>query len=212
MKHEVGVERQSHFKEPWPNAHQIFSWMEYAISVPYPTYLITTLKENGRPNACWHSWGCFSGDAQGYRSLIVVARGGHTYDNILRTREWCINLPTLQQQEQCRKTIEYNGIDNDEITDAGFTVEAPRLIRSPRIAECLVNMECVLEWHRPLFEGGCQHVFVGKVVHVAMDDRACEIDVRKRLETLDTMFNVMSTLDPLTGETGSDGLGIVRLP
>ena len=212
MKHEIGIERQSHFKETWPNAYQIFSWLEYAISIPYPTYLITTLKENGKPNACWHSWGCFSGEGQGYYSLMVVSQGGHTYDNILRMGEWCINLPTLEQREQCQKTIEYNGMDNDEITDAGFTVEPSQVVRSPRIAECLVNMECILEWHRPLFEGSGQHVFVGKIVHLAMDERACVVDPQQRLETLNTMFNMRNTLDPLSGETRPGGLGIVRLP
>jgi flavin reductase (DIM6/NTAB) family NADH-FMN oxidoreductase RutF len=212
MKHEIGIERQSHFKEPWPNAYQIFSWLEYAISIPYPTYLITTLKENGKPNACWHSWGCFSGEGPGYYSLLVVSQGGHTYDNILRMEEWCINLPALEQREQCQKTIEYNGIDNDEITDAGFTIEPSRVIQSPRIAECLVNVECTLEWHRPLFEGSRQRVLVGKIVHVAMDERACVVEPQQRLEGLNTMFNVRSTLDPLTGETRPGGLGIVRLP
>jgi len=72
MKREIGVERQSRFKEPWPDAYRIFSWLKYAMNIPYPTYLITTLKENGKPNACWHSWGCFSGEEQGYCSLMVV--------------------------------------------------------------------------------------------------------------------------------------------
>ena len=212
MKHEIGVERQSHFQEPWPNAYQIFSWIEYAISIPYPTYLITTLKKNGKPNACWHSWGCFSGEGPEYYSLMVVSQGGHTYDNILRMGEWCINLPTLEQREQCQKTIEYNGIDNDEITDAGFTIELSRVIQSPRIADCRVNVECTLDWHRPLFEGSRQRVFAGKIVHVAMDDLACLVEAQQRLEALNTMFNMQSTLDPLTGETRPGGLGIVRLP
>ena len=212
MKHEIGIERQPHFQEAWPNAYQIFSWLEYAISIPYPTFLITTLKENGKPNACWHSWGCFDGEGQGYYSLLTVGQGGHTYDNILRTGEWCINLPTLAQREQCQKTIEYNGMDNDEITDAGFTAEPSRVIRSPRIAECLVNVECTLKWHHPLYEGSRRRVFVGQIVHLAMDERACVEDPRQRLEALNTMFNMRSTLNPLSGEIGPSGLGIVRLP
>lgn len=213
MKHELGVETQPHFQEPWPSAYQIFSWIEYAVSIPYPTYLITTLKENGKPNACWHSWGCFSGEGQGYCALMVLIEGGHTCGNILRTGEWCINLPTLAQQAQCEKTIELNGMENDEITEAGFTVEPSRVIQSPRIAECLVNLECTLEWHRPLFEGSGQHVVVGRVVHLAMDERARVVEPRQRLEVLNTMLNVRSTLDPVSGETRSfGGLGIVHLP
>ncbi|MEA3239836.1 MAG: flavin reductase [Candidatus Bipolaricaulota bacterium] len=122
------------------------------------------------------------------------SRGGHTYDNILRMGEWCINLPVMEQREQCQKSIEYNGTDNDEITDAGFTVEPSRVILSPRITECLANMECTLEWHRPLFGEGGQHVFVGKVVHVAMDERACAVEPQQRLKALNTMFSRRDTL------------------
>ena len=212
MKHEIGIEKRAHFEEAWPGQYEIFSWIEYAITLPYPTYLITTLKENGKPNACWHSWGCFSGEGQGYYSLLVVGWGGHTCDNILRTGEWCINLPTLAQQAQCYKTIEYNQDDNDEIADAGFTAEQARVIRSPRIAECPVNAECTLAWHRPFFEGSREHVCVGKVVHLAMDEAVCVADPQQRLKALDTAYNVRSTLDPLTGETAPGSLGIVRLP
>ena len=212
MKHEIGVEKQPYMKGAWPGQYETFSWLEYAITLPYPTYLITTLKENGKPNACWHSWGCFAGEGQGYRSLLVVSEDGHTGKNILRTGEWCINLPTLSQQEQCGKTIEYNDLENDEIADAGFTAEPSQVIRSPRIAECPVNAECTLEWHHPLFEGSRQIVCVGKVVHLAMADEVCVADPQQRLETLNTMYNMRSTLNPLTGETGPAGLGIVRLP
>jgi flavin reductase (DIM6/NTAB) family NADH-FMN oxidoreductase RutF len=144
--------------------------------------------------------------------LLVVGWGGHTCDNILRTGEWCINLPTLAQQEQCSKTIQFNHIDNDEIADAGFTVESAQVIRSPRIAECPVNAECKLEWHRPLFEGSRERVCVGRIVHLAIDETVCVADPQQRLEALNSMYNVRSTLDPLTGETALGGLGIVRLP
>ena len=212
MKHEIGIEKRAHFEEAWPGQYAIFSWLEYAITLPYPTYLITTLKENGKPNACWHSWGCFSGEGQGYYSLLVVGWGGHTCENILRTGEWCINLPTLAQQEQCYKTIEFKQADNDEIADAGFTAEEAQVIRAPRIAECPVNAECTLEWHRPLFEGSREHVCVGKIVHLAMDETVCMADPQQRLKALDTMYNVRSTLNPLTGKTAPGALGIVRLP
>ena len=146
-----------------------------------------------------------------YYALLVLNEGGHTYANILRTREWCINLPTLDQKAQCEETIARNVMETDEIADAGFTAEPSHSIRSPRIAECLVAMECQLEWHRPLFEGGNQHVFAGKIVHVALDERACSADPQLRLEKLRTMYNLIGTLDPLSGETRPGSLGVVRL-
>ena len=107
------------------------------------------------------------------------------------------------------KTIECNGPENDEILDSGFTVEPSRVVGAPRIAECLINLECKLEWERPLLEGGGWHVFAGRIVHVAMDDVALELDPEKRMQALRTMYNLRSTLNPLTGEAGPSSLPVI---
>jgi len=209
MKREISIERPSYLKAAWPGKYKVFSWLEYVVNIPYPVFIITTLKENGRANACLHSWGCFGGDEKGYYSILTMLRSYHTYANIVRSGDWCINFPSADQQEQCMKTIECNGPDNDEILDSGFTVEPSRVVTAPRIAECLINLECKLEWERPLLEGGGWHVFAGRIVHVAMDDAAFELDPKKRMQTLRTMYSLRSTLDPLTGEAGPSSLPVI---
>lgn len=209
MKHEINVERPSHVKAPWPGKYRMFSWLEYAVNIPYPTFLITTLKENGKPNACFHSWGCFAGDEGGYCSLLVVLKTFHTYENILRSGEWCINLPSADQQGQCMRTIENNSMENDEIVDSGFTTEPARVVQVPRIAECPINLECRLEWDRSLLEGSDWHVFGGRVVHLGMDEAAFALEPQERLQALKTMYNLRSTLNPLTGEAGPSALPVL---
>ena len=108
MKREISVERPSHLKAAWPGKYKAFSWLEYAVNIPYPVFIITTLKENGRANACLHSWGCFGGDEKGYYSILTMLRSYHTYANIVRSGDWCINFPSADQQEQSMKTIECN--------------------------------------------------------------------------------------------------------
>ena len=49
-------------------------------------------------------------------------------------------------------------------------------------------------------------------VHLAMDETVCVADPQQRLKALNTMYNMRSTLDPLTGETAPANLAIVRLP
>jgi flavin reductase (DIM6/NTAB) family NADH-FMN oxidoreductase RutF len=209
MKHEISIERPLHLKAAWSGKYKVFSWLEYAVNVPYPVFIITTLKENGRANACLHSWGCLGGDEKGYYSILTMLRSYHTYANIVRSGDWCINFPSADKQEQSMKTIECNGPENDEILDSGFTVEASRVVGAPRIAECLINLECKLEWERPLLEGCGWHVFAGRIVHVAMDDVALELDPEKRMQALRTMYNLRSTLNPLTGEAGPSGLPVI---
>jgi flavin reductase (DIM6/NTAB) family NADH-FMN oxidoreductase RutF len=212
MKHEIGVVRPAHCQESWPGKYQLFSWLEYATTIPYPTFLITTVKANGVPNACWHSWGSFAGDGEGYYCVVTLLDSYHTYDNILRAGEWCVNLPTLEQRAQCERTIEHNTLERDEIGESGFTAEPSQVIASPRIAECPVSMECRLEWHHPLAEVSRWHVFAGRIVHAAIDDAVLSTDPGARLQAMNTMYNVRSTLDPLTGETQPGTLGILRLP
>lgn len=211
MKREIGVEKPSYLVAAWPGKYRMFSWLDYATNIPYPIFLITTLKENGKPNACLHSWGCFGGDGSGYYSILTMLKSYHTCANILRTGEWCINFPSVDQHDPCFKTIELNSIENDEIVDAGFTVESPRVVRAPRIAECLINLECEREGERSLFQGGDWHVFAGRVVHLAMDDAAFELDPGKRMQALKTMYNLRSTLNPLTGEAGPSSLPVIGL-
>jgi len=61
MKHEVGIEQPKNLTEDWPGKYDLFSWLEYAVTVPYPLFLITTRKANGAPNACLHAWGMLVG-------------------------------------------------------------------------------------------------------------------------------------------------------
>lgn len=212
MKKEISIEKPSYLKEAWPGKYQMFSWLEYVVNIPYPIFIITTIKENGKSNACLHSWGFFAGDDKGYYSVLAILKSYHTYENIIRSEEWCINFPSLDQEEKCANTIEHNDIENDEIIDSGFTAESSRRIEAPRIGECSINMECKLEWQTPLFQGGNWHVFTGKVIHIAMDDELFELDPRKRVEKLNIMYNLRSTLNPLTGETGPAGSPVIKMP
>lgn len=212
MKHEMNTERPAYLEEAWPGKYTLFSWLEYATNIPYPIFLITTFKENGKPNACLHSWGCFGGDHKGYYAILTMLRSYHTAANILRSGEWCINFPSAEHHAQCIQTIENNGMDNDEITDSGFTIEPSQVVDAPRIAECLINLECELEWEWPLSAESEWHVFAGRVVHLALNVAAFELDPERRMQTLSTMYNLRSTLDPLTGEAGPCSFPVIGGP
>ena len=88
MKHEYGVEKPPYLQEAWPGKYRLVSWQEYAVNIPYPVFISTTLKENGKPNACLHSWGCFAGGDQVYCSVLTMLNTYHTAANIRRTAEW----------------------------------------------------------------------------------------------------------------------------
>ncbi len=210
MKHEISISQPAYLVEDWPGKYGVFSWLEYIVTVPNPIFFVTTRKANGSPNANLHSWGLLVGEKGNYSSLLALLVHTHTYENILREGEWCVGFPSYQYYQQCFETIRLNELDNDEITDSGFTVEPAKTVQAPRIAECLVSLECQLAWHHPLYENSRWHLFTGRVSHVAMDDSAMVPDPVQRMQTMELMYNIRSTVNPMTGEQyGPNTIGLL---
>jgi flavin reductase (DIM6/NTAB) family NADH-FMN oxidoreductase RutF len=200
MKREINISQPEYLVEDWPGKYDVFSWLEYIVTVPNPIFIVTTRKANGAPNANLQSWGLLIGEKGNYSSLLALLDNSHTYENILREGEWCVCFPSFPYYRQCFETIRLNAQNNDEITDSGFTVECPKSVQAPRIAECSINLECHLEWHRPLYENSHWHLFAGRVIHLAMEEDAMAIDPAERMRILGLMYNVRGTVNPTTGE------------
>lgn len=210
MKHEIGINKPDILIEDWPGKYEIFSWLEYVVSVPNPIFLISTLKENGLANANLHSWGLLLGEGKEFWSLLTVMKHSHTYSNILREKEWCINYPSFENYQNCFETIYVNSDENDEIIQAGLTPENAQVIKTPRIGECMINLECKLDWDKSLYEGSNWHIFAGKIVHVAIDDKAIIPEPKERMSNMNLMYNIRGTVNPLNGEFyGPNTLGLL---
>jgi flavin reductase (DIM6/NTAB) family NADH-FMN oxidoreductase RutF len=211
MKHEIGITQPEYLIEDWPGKYDVFSWLEYIVTIPNPIFIVTTRKANGAANANLNSWGLLLGEKGNYSSLVTLLDNSHTYENILREGEWCVCFPSFQHYKQCFETIRLNGPENDEISDSGFTIENPKTVKAPRIAECLISLECRLAWHRPLYEDSHLHLFTGRVVHVAMDESAMVPDPVERMRIMGLMYNIRSTVHPMTGEQyGPNTLGLLN--
>jgi len=210
MRREIGIAQPEYLIEDWPGKYEVFSWLEYVVTVPNPIFIVTTRKANGAPNANLQSWGLLIGEKGNYSSLLALLDHSHTYANILREGEWCVSFPSFKHYPQCFETIYCNAPDNDEITEAGFTIESAKTVRAPRIAECPVSLECRLEWHRPLYDSSHWHLFVGRVLHLAMDETMMVSDPVERMRVMGLMYNVRSTVNPLNGEQyGPNTLGLL---
>lgn len=210
MKHEIGIAQPECLVEDWPGKYEVFSWLEYVVTAPNVIFVVTTRKPGGAPNASLQSWGLLVGEGGHYSSLLALPDHTHTHANILREGEWRVGFPSFGDYPRCFETIYCNAPDNDEITEAGFHVEPAVTVRAPRIAECLVSLECRLEWHRPLHDGSRWHLFVGRVLHLAMDEAAMVPDPVERMRAMGLMYNIRSTVHPLTGEQyGPNSLGLL---
>ena len=180
MKLQVGTERPGHFQPGYPEQWDIVSHLECAAGIPQALFAITTRKENGRPNVCFHSWSCFHGDKTSFFAVLGgLFQHTHTYANILREGVFCLNFLPLSAYEGLCKTILYNQEDLDEIQAGGFTLEPAATMDVPCIRESFLQLECTLEEAKDLSGAGITAMVTGRVRQVRVEEAyAKELDRR----------------------------------
>lgn len=180
MKLQVGTERPGHFQPGYPEQWDIVSHLECAAGIPQALFAITTRKENGQPNLCFHSWSCFHGDKTAFFAVLGgLFQHTHTYANILREGVFCLNFLPLSAYEGLCKTILYNQEDLDEIQAGGFTLEPAATMDVPCIRESFLQLECTLEEAKDLSGAGITAMVTGRVRQVRVEEAyAKELDRR----------------------------------
>ncbi len=124
-----------------------------------PVALISTLNEDGTANlapmssAWWLGWTC----------MLGLGSMGKTSDNLIRTRECVINLPSVREVSAVDRLALTTGrnpvperkrswgyrFEAEKFRQAGLTPEASESVAPPRVAECPVQMEGIVHEHRP---------------------------------------------------------------
>ena len=171
MKKEITRAKPEGLVELWPGQLDIFSHIDYLAAVPQALFLITTRKPDGKANACLQSWSSFRGCGNGYYAVIAgLAKDGHTYQNLLREKEFCVNFISPKYYEACKITIAENKDDVDELAVAGLTAEPAACVKPPRVAEAFLVYECRLVSDTPLANDGSLRLIVGEVMHAALDE------------------------------------------
>jgi len=144
-----------------------------------PVALISSLNEDGSPNiapmssAWWLGWSC----------MLGLGAMGKTSENLIRTRECVINLPSQAQVTHVDRLALTTGKDPvpekkqswgyryepDKFGIAGLTPQPSVAVAPPRIKECPVQMEGIVHDVRPFgknVNANCFEVHIVKL-HVA---------------------------------------------
>jgi len=124
-----------------------------------PVALISSLNEDGTTNiapvssAWWLGWSC----------MLGLGSMGKTSENLIRTRECVINLPSVEQVTHVDRLALTTGKDPvpekkrgwgyryepEKVGIAGLTPVPSIEVRPPRVAECPVQMEGIVHDVRP---------------------------------------------------------------
>ena len=207
MKMEFG-EQPAAFRELWPGAAEIFPWPELVSAIPSPIFLVTTYKQNRKPNACLQSWSTFFSDS-GQMLCIMgsVRRTYHMYESLLQTNSCVLNFPSSQIYDKCSATITHNEYDSDEIAVSGLTAEPAVSVDAPRISECFLNLECEFMWEKENFEGSHHVTVCVRVVHLSMDSDYYDEDRTGRYGMSGYIYNIHQPVNPETGRSYGTWLG-----
>ena len=175
-------------------------WVFSSILLPCPLYIITTVDEAGVANAQADSWGLPYGAGDMQMFLFSCETTHHTFENALATREFVVNVPSVDVSTQVMRTARHYPRGVDEIKASGLTPFPSRSVAAPGIAECKAHLECTVLWHHVVAssEGhGCA-VIAGKIVAASVDADVLAGDAAHKLATMATPLLVNRSVDART--------------
>jgi flavin reductase (DIM6/NTAB) family NADH-FMN oxidoreductase RutF len=146
--------------------------------------LISTVNEDGSPNiapmssAWWLGWSC----------MLGLGSMGQTSENLIRTRECVINLPSeheVTHVDRLALTTGRNPVPAKKV-GWGYRYEPQKFevadltpmpsvaVRPPRIAECPVQMEGIVHDVRPFGKNVAANAFEVHIVKLHVDESLLE--------------------------------------
>ena len=211
MKVEMGRTFPANFKALYPEEFELFSHFEVTAAIPTVLFAITTWKENGKPNVCFHAWSCFHGDKTAFFAVMGnLYQHTHTYANIQREGCFCINFLPMSAYDRLVRTIHNNAYEEDEFAAGNFTLSKARSVYAPVIEEAFISMECTLKDVQDLSGAGITAMVTGQVQHISVDE-AYARGYEKRYGKDGFMLLVPAPQDLITGEPNQSGIAEVEV-
>jgi len=143
---------------------------------PCPVTLVTCVDKKGKPNIiplAWVGVACSDPPIIG----IAIRPQRYSFGLIQDTREFVVNIPTVDILRETDYCGEVSGRDHDKFAETKLSPEPARRVKPPLIKECPVNLECVLQ---QVLDLGAHHLFLGQVVAVHVDKAI--LDEKERID------------------------------
>ncbi len=141
-----------------------------AFLAPVPVVLLTCVGRDGSPNILTVSWVsvvCGTPPMVG----VAVRTERFSYNRIRETGEFVLNIPSAALLRAVDFCGTVSGETVDKFAQANLTAVPGIKVRPPMIAECPVNLECVVRQTLPL---GSHVLFLAEVAAVHADAEVVE--------------------------------------
>ncbi|MCX9012468.1 MAG: flavin reductase family protein [Candidatus Methanoperedens sp.] len=132
--------------------------------------LVSSVDKNGRPNVATLAW-ITTVSADPPLISIAVGRTRYTHGCISGSKEFVLNLPTMNILREVQLAGSLSGRDGDKFEKTGLTPVEAIAVKAPRVEECAAHLECKVV---DVKEAGDHTIFIGKVVAAA-----CELEAVK---------------------------------
>jgi flavin reductase (DIM6/NTAB) family NADH-FMN oxidoreductase RutF len=121
----------------------------------------------------------------------------HTARNILENHEFVINIVGEHILEQALETAKDYPKGVNELDRAQLTAMPSQTVTPPRIAECLIHLECTEEFHKTYDD---EIIFFGQVAAAFFDEDILRAPCEKRYRMIQPVFPLGERKYAILGE------------
>jgi flavin reductase (DIM6/NTAB) family NADH-FMN oxidoreductase RutF len=132
---------------------------------PMHTVLVTSIGKSGNADIITLAWVMPTSINPPLVALSISPRR-HSHSLILETKEFVVNVPTMDILNQTFFCGSVSGRNHDKFKESGLTPIQAKRVKPPIIDECVAHLECRL--HSQL-QTGDHTVLVGEVVEAYAD-------------------------------------------
>jgi len=158
------------------------------------TVLVSCIGQTGKPNIITLAWAMPTSHNP---PLVAISVSPSRYSHALieETREFVVNIPTIEILDKTLACGRLSGKTHDKFAETCLTQLPARKLKAPIIKECVAHLECKL--HSQI-ETGDHTIFVGEIIEAYADKDVFinEFDIKKVRTIFYLGGNDFATLDP----------------
>jgi flavin reductase (DIM6/NTAB) family NADH-FMN oxidoreductase RutF len=132
----------------------------YRLLHPMHTVLVSCIGKTGKPNIITLAW-AMPTSINPPLVAISIAPKRYSHALIEETKEFVVNIPTMDILNETLFCGRTSGRDHDKFEETGLTPFPSRKVKPPIIKECVAHLEC--KFHSQLTTGD-HTIFVGEIV------------------------------------------------
>ncbi len=163
--------------------------------VPQLVGLVSSIDRNGRPNVATLAW-ITSVSAEPPLFCIAVGRSRYTHQCITGSKEFVLNLPTMDILKQVQLAGTISGREGEKFQKCNLSAVESIALKTPCVGECAAHIECKVVDTKV---AGDHTLFIGKAVATTCDIEAVKDGVLD-VSRIKPVLHLGGTFFTTTGE------------